>query len=75
VAIERPAPIRISHLRHLVSNSGVRGNTLLPLYPKPPLAAQSDPALYALPALFDALRIGQAREREIARALLEERLK
>ena len=51
------------------------GNTLLPLYPKLPLAAQADPALYALLALFDALRIGQAREREIARALLEERLK
>jgi hypothetical protein len=53
----------------------VRGNTLLPLYPKLPLAAQADPALYALLALFDALRIGQAREREIARSLLEERLK
>ena len=53
----------------------VRGNTLLPLYPKLPLAAQADPALYALLALFDALRIGQAREREIARAMLEERLK
>jgi hypothetical protein len=26
-------------------------------------------------ALFDALRIGQARERELARGLLEERLK
>lgn len=51
-----------------------RGNTLLPLYPKLPLAAQADPALYALLALFDALRIGQAREREIARSLLEERL-
>ena len=53
----------------------VRGNTLLPLHPKLPLAAQADPALYALLALFDALRTGQAREREIARALLEERLR
>jgi hypothetical protein len=52
----------------------VRGNTLLPLYPKLPLAAQEDPALYELLALFDALRIGQAREREIARSMLEERL-
>ena len=53
----------------------VRGSTLLPLYPKLPLAAQDDPALYELLALFDALRIGQARERELARTLLQERLK
>ena len=52
----------------------VRGNTLLPLYPKLPLAAQADPALYELLALFDALRIGQAREREIARSLLQDRI-
>lgn len=53
----------------------VRGSTLLPLYPKLPLAAQADPCLYELLALFDALRIGQARERELARGLLEERMK
>lgn len=53
----------------------VRGSTLLPLYPKLPLAAQADPPLYELLALFDALRIGQARERELARDLLKERLK
>ncbi len=52
----------------------VRGSALLPLYPNLPLAAEKDPALYELLALFDALRIGQAREREIARTLLEERL-
>ena len=52
-----------------------RGATLLPLYPKLPQAAQDDPALYELLALFDALRIGQARERDMARSLLEERLK
>lgn len=52
----------------------VRGSTLLPLYPKLPIAAQADPALYELLALFDALRMGQARERVLARALLEERL-
>jgi hypothetical protein len=38
------------------------------------LAAVQDPALYELLALFDALRIGQAREREMTRKLLEERL-
>lgn len=53
----------------------VRGTTLLPLYPKLPLAALQDPALYELLALFDALRMGQARERELARGLLEDRLK
>lgn len=52
----------------------VRGSTLLPLYPKLPLAAVQDPPFYELLALFDALRIGQAREREIARKFLEERL-
>ena len=46
----------------------------MPLYPKLPLAAARDQALYELLALFDALRIGQAREREMARKLLEERL-
>jgi len=52
-----------------------RGVVLLPLYPRLPLAAVEDPALYEQLALFDALRIGQAREREMARTLLEERLK
>lgn len=52
----------------------VRGAALLPLYPNLPLAAAEDQALYELLALFDALRMGQAREREIARTLIEERL-
>lgn len=51
-----------------------RGQALLPLYERLPLAAVDDPKLYALLALFDALRIGQARERELAKKLLEERL-
>ncbi len=52
----------------------VRGSILLPLYPKLPLAAARDQPFYTLLALFDALRIGQAREREMARRYLEERL-
>lgn len=52
----------------------VRGMTLLPLYEKAPLAAIDDRALYEMLALFDALRIGAARERGMAMALLEERL-
>lgn len=39
-----------------------RGPGLLPLYESLPLAAQDDPNLYELLALFDALRSGQARE-------------
>ncbi|MFM9970701.1 MAG: hypothetical protein ACKVQK_20105 [Burkholderiales bacterium] len=53
----------------------VRGPGILPLYEKIPLAAQADAALYELLALFDALRIGQARERELASAQLEERVR
>lgn len=52
----------------------VRGSALLPLYPKLPLAAAGDALLYELLALFDALRVGQARERDMARQLLQERL-
>ena len=52
----------------------VRGTALLPLYEKLPLAAKDDPRFYELLALFDSLRVGQARERDLARQLLEERL-
>jgi hypothetical protein len=51
-----------------------RGPGLLPLYESLPLAAKEDPQLYELLVLFDALRGGQARERELAKRLLEERL-
>jgi hypothetical protein len=51
-----------------------RGEALLPLYGELPLAAKDDKALYELLALFDALRSGQARERQMARRMLEERL-
>jgi hypothetical protein len=53
----------------------VRGQALLPLYPKAPRAALDDARLYELLALFDALRIGQARERDLAARLIEERLR
>lgn len=42
-----------------------RGVGILPLYEKAPLAALEDKALYEFLALFDAIRIGQAREREL----------
>jgi len=53
---------------------GTRGVALAPLYPTAPDAALRDEKLYALLALFDALRSGQARERNIAQKMLEERV-
>lgn len=53
----------------------VRGVALYPLYPSVPQAAERNPALYELLALFDAVRGGSARERALAVDLLEKRLK
>jgi hypothetical protein len=50
----------------------VRGVSLAPLYPSVPGAVVKDKRLYAILALFDALRSGQARERNAAQKLLEE---
>jgi hypothetical protein len=55
-------------------NGNTRGMSLVPLYPSVPDAALRDEKLYALLALFDALRCGQARERNLAQSMLEERL-
>ena len=44
------------------------------LYPTVPQAARSDPTLYENLALFDAVRSGAARERQIATEMLIERL-
>jgi hypothetical protein len=52
----------------------VRGIGLVPLYPTVPDAALRDEKLYALLALFDALRSGQARERNLAQKMIEERM-
>lgn len=51
-----------------------RGIALYPLYPTVPQAARADPQLYECLALFDALRSGAARERQLASQLLSERL-
>ncbi|QVL50987.1 MAG: hypothetical protein KFB96_11610 [Thiocapsa sp.] len=45
----------------------VTGQSVSPLYKSVPLAVRGDPALYAMFALLDALRLGQPRERAIAR--------
>lgn len=50
-----------------------RGIAFHPLYPSVPQAARKDPGLYETLALFDALRGGAARERNLAAKLLEER--
>lgn len=52
----------------------VRGITLYPLYPTVPLASIHDSELYELLTLVDALRIGSARERELATIELTKRL-
>ena len=48
----------------------VRGMALCPLYPGAPAAAASDERLRQLLVLIDALRVGRARERELARELI-----
>lgn len=51
-----------------------RGVAFYPLYPTAPLGARKDRALYEFLALFDALRGGAARERQLAARILAERL-
>ena len=51
-----------------------RGHSIEPLFPTVPPVALLHPALYDLLALVDALRIGRAREQEIARKELAKRL-
>lgn len=51
-----------------------RGVEFRPLYPTVPSAARQDPMLYELLALFDAVRGGAARERQLAGQILSERL-
>ena len=44
----------------------VRGQSIVPLYPSVTEAVQKDEKLYELLALVDAIRVGKAREKEIA---------
>ncbi|MGC6431737.1 MAG: hypothetical protein ACON5F_11905 [Jejuia sp.] len=52
----------------------VRGQAITPLYPSVVLAVQNDQKLYELLALVDALRVGRAREKEIAIKELKKRI-
>jgi hypothetical protein len=51
----------------------VRGHGILPLYPSLPEAALKDAKLHELVALADALRVGRAREKELAVQELKKR--
>ena len=55
-----------------VPEGPMRGRAVKPLHPAAPKAAQRDPKLYRLLAIVDSLRIGGAREREVASAELRE---
>lgn len=52
-----------------------RGQSIIPLYPSVPEAAYFDLNLHELLALVDALRVGRARERELAIQVLKKRLR
>jgi hypothetical protein len=53
----------------------VRGFALTPLYPKAPALVEQSPETYRLLTLVDALRIGDPRVRNVARAELERALR
>jgi gentisate 1,2-dioxygenase len=52
----------------------VRGHSIKPLYETVPQLVQSDPALYELLALIDALRVGKAREKQFAKEILTQKI-
>ena len=52
----------------------IRGHSIVPLYSSVPEAALRDHQLYELLALVDAIRVGRAREREIAIKELKQRI-
>ncbi|MBV9110336.1 MAG: hypothetical protein JO306_13070 [Gemmatimonadetes bacterium] len=45
----------------------MRGNSIVPLYPGAPRLLESAPRVYEALTVIDTLRVGQARERELAR--------
>jgi len=52
----------------------IRGESIEPLHPKVPEACLKDPVFYEYMALCDALRVGKAREKNIAIEELRKRL-
>lgn len=57
-----------------IAEGPVRGRAVTPLHPAAPGAARSDPKLHDLLSLVDALRVGGARDREVATAELRSRI-
>lgn len=53
---------------------GGYGPSISPLYPTVPAACRNDVSLYEMLTLLDALRVGAAREQELAASQIEERL-
>ena len=53
------------------ANSKDKGFSVAPIYKTAPEASRLDPKLYELLACLDALRIGRAREKNIAEGLLK----
>ena len=56
------------------ANGNVRGHGITPLFATVPLAVMEDEQLHALLALADALRVGRAREKNIAVQELKNRI-
>ena len=55
-------------------DGSLRGEAIEPLYPSVPKAAKLDSSFYELLALVDAIRIGKAREYQIAASELKKRI-
>ena len=51
-----------------------RGQSIIPLYSKAPLASKNDADFYALLAIVDSFRIGKTRERQVAMEELDKYL-
>ncbi len=52
----------------------MRGHSILPLYPSVIQAVELDPELYEYLALIDAVRVGRAREKNLALELLNKKI-
>jgi len=52
----------------------IRGQAIEPLYAKIPIIVQQSPKLYELLALVDAIRVGRAREYQLAVEILKQKI-
>lgn len=57
------------------ANGDLRGQSLTPIYPSAGKACQKDSELYEFMALLDTLRVGRARETQLAKDELRKRIK